>query len=262
MEKLQIIKIGGNVIDSEELLNSFLFSFSTIKEKKILVHGGGKIATQTGNKLGIVSKYIDGRRITDDDTLELVTMVYGGHINKKIVVQLQSMGCDAIGITGADAGLLPAVKRSVGEIDYGWAGDLSAKDIPAKKWEMFLNANLIPVVAPLTFEKSGHLLNTNADTIAAQLAMALSDIFEISLIFCFEKKGILEDVNNENSLISKLDENKYENLKKENKIAAGILPKIQNAFISRKSGVKRVMIGNSTELISLIEGSGGTSIIG
>ena len=259
-EKMYIIKVGGNVIDDAEKLNTFLKEFSTITAKKILVHGGGKIATSIGNKLGIVSKYIDGRRITDDETIDLVTMVYGGLVNKKIVGKLQSFHCNAIGITGADANLIPAKKREVTEIDYGWAGDIESDKINPGNWKIFLENGLTPVVASLTHDGNGNMLNTNADTIASVIAVSLSKYFEVSLIFCFEKNGVLLDINDENSVIEKVNHEEYESLKKSNKLFAGILPKIDNSFDAVNKGVKEVVIGNSSQLSSLINGSAGTKL--
>ena len=259
-EKLFIIKIGGNVIDNEANLDSFLDDFSKIQSKKILVHGGGKIATGIGDKLNIQSKYIDGRRITDDETIDLVTMVYAGLVNKKIVAKLQSMQCNAIGITGADANLLPAKKRPVKEIDFGWVGDVSAENINSNTWKLFLENGLTPVTAPLTHDNKGHMLNTNADTIASVIAVSLSAIYEVNLVFCFEKNGVLLDVNDEYSVVQQLNCEKYKLLKESNKLFAGILPKIDNSFDAINKGVNKVIIGNSTQLTSLISGQGGTKI--
>ena len=259
-EKLIIVKIGGNVIDDPHDLDSFLKEFAAIKGKKILVHGGGKIATSIGEKLGIQSQYIDGRRITDDKTIDLVTMVYGGLVNKRIVAKLQSMNCNAIGITGADGNLLPAKKRPVTEINYGWVGDVNAADINSKSWQLFLENSLNPVVSPLTHDSDGHILNTNADTIASVLAVNLSSGYEVILVFCFEKNGVLQAVEDEHSVISKLNQEEYISLKKSNKLFAGILPKIDNAFDAINKGVKEVVIGNSSQLSSLINGESGTKI--
>jgi acetylglutamate kinase len=260
MDKLFVIKIGGNVINDEEQLSSFLDSFAQIEEKKILVHGGGKIATSIGNKLGIQSTYIDGRRITDDETIDLVTMVYGGLVNKKIVAQLQAKNCNAIGVTGADANLLPAKKRPVKEIDYGWVGDLKDEYIDSQNWRLFLENGLVPVVASLTHDSKGHILNTNADTIASVVSVNLSKTYETKLVFCFEKNGVLMDVQNEGSVIDKIDHNKYLALKESGNLFAGILPKIDNAFDAIRKGVNEVIIGNSSQLSSLIKGEGGTKI--
>ena len=259
-EKLFIIKIGGNVIDDPDQLDSFLNDVAKIESKKILVHGGGKIATAIGEKLGIQSKYIDGRRITDDETIDLVTMVYGGLVNKKIVAKLQSIHCNAIGVTGADANLIPAMKRPVKEIDFGWVGDVNAENINSETWKLLLENGLTPVAAPLTHDNKEHILNTNADTIASVLSVSLSKYYEVTLIFCFEKNGVLLDVNDENSAINKLTFNDYLFLKKSNKLFAGILPKIDNAFDAINKGVKEIVIGNSSQLSSLINGTGGTKI--
>ncbi|MDP4283636.1 MAG: acetylglutamate kinase [Bacteroidota bacterium] len=259
-EPLYIIKIGGNVIDNPTGLDSFLRAFSNIEAKKILVHGGGKIATAIGEKSGIQSKYIDGRRITDDATIDLVTMVYGGLVNKKMVADLQSINCNAIGITGADANLLPAKKRPVKEINYGWVGDVSAEDIDSKMWLLFLENNLVPVVAPLTHDGNGHMLNTNADTIASILAVNLSSYYEVQLVFCFEKNGVLLNVDDENSVVKQLDPDSYHQLKESKSLFAGILPKIDNAFDAINKGVKEVLIGNSSQLSVLLNGESGTKI--
>ncbi len=261
-EDLYIIKIGGNVIDDNTALDSFLKDFSAIPGKKILVHGGGKIATSIGDKLGIKSKYVDGRRITDDDTIDLVTMVYGGLVNKKIVAQLQALNCFAIGLTGVDANVLPAIKRRVKEIDYGWVGDIDAGDINPATWQIFLDNGLMPVLAPLTHDSNGHILNTNADTMSAVLSIALAKCYEVKLIFCFEKNGILENVNDEDSVIENMDSKLYKKLKEEKKLYAGILPKIDNALFAADNGVAEIIIGNSANLLQLINCENGTKISG
>jgi acetylglutamate kinase len=259
-ERLLVIKIGGNVIDDSNQLHSFLNEFSNIKTKKILVHGGGKIATRLGEKLGIQSNYIDGRRITDDETIDLVTMVYGGLVNKKIVAKLQSMDCNAIGISGADANLLPAQKRPVKEIDFGWVGDIETNKIKTETWQTLLENNLTPVLAPLTHDTKGHILNTNADTIASAIAVNLSSYYAVTLIYCFEKNGILLDVNDEHSIVKDLNKKKYQQLKETKSLFAGILPKIDNAFEAINKGVQEVVIGNSAQLSLLINNESGTKI--
>jgi acetylglutamate kinase len=259
-ERLLVIKIGGNVIDDSNQLHSFLNEFSNIKTKKILVHGGGKIATRLGEKLGIQSNYIDGRRITDDETIDLVTMVYGGLVNKKIVAKLQSMDCNSIGISGADANLLPAQKRPVKEIDFGWVGDIETNKIKTETWQTLLENNLTPVVAPLTHDTKGHILNTNADTIASAIAVNLSLDYAVTLIYCFEKNGVLLDVNDEHSIVKDLNEKKYQQLKETKSLFAGILPKIDNAFEAINKGVQEVVIGNSAQLSLLINNESGTKI--
>lgn len=249
MEQLFVVKIGGNVIDNEDALQSFLQDFASIKEKRILVHGGGKIASRIGEQLGITSKYINGRRITDAQTIDLVTMVYGGLVNKQIVAGLQSYSCNAIGLTGADANVLPAVKREVKDIDYGFAGDVNISALPVDIWQMLLQYDLIPVVAPLTHDGKGQILNTNADTIASALAVCLSALYQVRLIFCFEKKGVLEDVEDENSVIQLFTREIYTQLLEEKKLFEGILPKIENAFAAIDAGVHEVLVGDAKDVL-------------
>lgn len=247
MNKLFIIKIGGNVLDNAGALELFIKDFAAIKEPKILIHGGGKIATNIGNQLGIESNYIRGRRITDAATLDLVTMVYGGLVNKQIVARLQSMGCNALGVTGADGNMIQAVKRPVKEIDYGFVGDIKPEGVNTALLYFLLKQNTIPVFAPLT-HADGKMLNTNADTIASVLAVALSKHFDVRLIFCFEKKGVLQDITNENSVIHHLPRKMYDELLPGNVFADGILPKLENAFAALQAGVKEVLIGEASDL--------------
>ncbi len=244
-----VIKIGGNVLDDPAALQQFLRDFASIKGPKILVHGGGKIATRLGDQLGIESKYVDGRRITDDATIDLVTMVYGGLVNKQLVAQLQSLGCNAIGITGADGNLLPALKRPVKTIDYGWVGDVKADTLLVDRWKLLLDNGMVPVLAPLTHDGAGHMLNTNADTMAATIAIALSVQYPVRLIYCFEKKGILEQVEDETSVIRFINPDLYTQLKAEQKLFAGILPKLDNAFEAIGKGVQQVLIGHAADLV-------------
>lgn len=260
-KKLYVIKIGGNVIDNEAALYSFLRSFAQIDAAAVLIHGGGKIATGIGDKLGIESKYIDGRRITDDATIDLVTMVYGGLVNKKIVAVLQSLQCNAIGLTGADANIIPAIKRPVTTIDYGWVGDVDSSAINVSVLYRLLQDDIKPVLAPLTHDGRGNMLNTNADTIASSVAIALSEYFDVRLIYCFEKKGVLEDVNDEGSVITNMNTAKYQELKDGNKLFAGILPKLDNAFAAIKAGVSEVLIGDAKDLpANITSGTAGTLI--
>lgn len=251
MEKLFIIKIGGNVVDAETSLNSFLDDFASIKEKKILIHGGGKIATRLGDKLGIESRYVNGRRITDAPTLDLVTMVYGGLVNKQIVTQLQNRGCNALGLTGADGNALSARRRPVKEIDYGFVGDIKPEDVNRNLLVSLLNSGVVPVFAPLTHSE-GSLLNTNADTIASVLAVALSETFFVRLIYCFEKKGVLHDVKDNNSVIHHLPKQMYQTLLSQRIFADGILPKLENAYSAIDAGLKEVLIGEATDLLKNI----------
>ncbi|MEO6720301.1 MAG: acetylglutamate kinase [Ferruginibacter sp.] len=246
--KLFIIKIGGNIIDDETNLLSFLKDFASIAENKILVHGGGKIASRIGEQMGIQPNYINGRRITDEATIDLVTMVYSGLVNKKVVAKLQSLQCNAIGLTGADADIIPATKRPVKEIDYGLVGDITG-ELRADKLNLFLKNDLVPVIAPLTHDGKGQMLNTNADTIASAIAIALSQFYEVRLIYCFEKKGVLENVTDENSVIALITRSIYEGLLADKKLFDGILPKIDNAFAAIDSGVKEVLIGDANDLL-------------
>ena len=248
MEQLFVIKIGGNVIDNETSLSSFLDDFAAIKSPKILIHGGGKIATKIGDTLGIESKYVNGRRITDAATIDLVTMVYGGLVNKKMVAQLQSRGCNAIGITGADANILPAKKRPVKDVDYGFVGDVDSAALSVSSLQLLLNGGLTPVMAPLTHDGAGQILNTNADTIASTLATGLSTHYNVRLIYCFEKKGVLENVDDEHSVIPLITKPIYSQLLAGKKLFDGILPKIDNAFAAIDSGVKEVLIGDARDL--------------
>jgi acetylglutamate kinase len=253
MEKLFVIKIGGNVIDDPSNLSGFLQQVAKVLASTpsgaILVHGGGKIATKIGEQLNIQSNYINGRRITDDATIDLVTMVYGGLVNKKIVAQLQAEGVNAIGLTGADANIIPATKRAVKEVDFGWVGDIKTSQLQTNNLKLMLDASLTPVIAPLTHDGQGHILNTNADTIASSLAVALSSEYDVRLIYCFEKKGVLENVADEGSVIRFINKEKYRQLLEENKLFEGILPKLENAFAAIDAGVHEVLIGDAKDLL-------------
>ncbi|MEJ7644119.1 MAG: acetylglutamate kinase [Chryseolinea sp.] len=247
MDKLFIVKIGGNVLDHPESLGEFLKDFSAIRAPKVLIHGGGKIATTLGNQLGIESHYIRGRRITDAQTLDLVTMVYGGLVNKQLVARLQAQGCNAFGVTGADGNLISAVKRPVKEIDYGYVGDIGPENVNTALLHSMLKLETTPVFASLT-HADGRMLNTNADTIASVLAVALSKHFDVRLIFCFEKKGVLEDVGRDDSVIHHLSKTKYDQLLPGNVFTEGILPKLENAFAALDAGVREVLIGQAADL--------------
>ena len=261
MKPLSVIKIGGNVIDNSENLHHFLKDFSELQGAKILIHGGGKIATDLSHTLGIEPKMVDGRRITDIETLRVVTMVYAGLINKNIVAQLQRYEtCNAIGLTGADANLIKAKKRPITEIDYGFVGDLDETSVNTTKLSALLQEGLIPVFSAITHDGDGQLLNTNADTIASSIAVAMSGIYDVSLIYCFEKRGVLQDVNDDLSLISEISSDKFESLRADNIIAGGMIPKLENAFKAIKKGLKEVYIGKSDELSTLKTGSFGTRL--
>jgi acetylglutamate kinase len=263
MDKLYIIKIGGNVIDDEALLKDLLLQFSAIEGKKILVHGGGKLATRMAEKMAIPQQMVEGRRITDAETLKIVTMVYAGYINKNIVAQLQSMECNAIGLTGADAGTILAHKRIHPSLDYGFVGDIDS--VNPLFLRGLLDQGLSLVMAPITHDGKGQLLNTNADTIAQEIAKAMCADHETHLIYTFEKAGVLMDVNDETSLIRRLDRHYYKELKEPAegpvRIFAGMIPKLDNAFAAIDSGVKEVMIGKAGQLQQLIAGTAGTTII-
>ncbi len=248
MNKLYIIKIGGNVLDDPAALTKFLQDFSTIREPKILIHGGGKLATKLGEQLGIQARMVKGRRITDAATLDLVTMVYGGLVNKQLVARLQHLGCNALGVTGADGNMIRAVKRPVKDVDYGYVGDITPADVNSALLYFLLKQNVVPVFASLT-HASGMMLNTNADTIASVLAIALSKHFDVRLIFCFEKKGVMRDVQDESSVIRLLYETTYQELLEQGSFADGILPKLENAFAAIHAGVKEVLIGDATHLL-------------
>jgi acetylglutamate kinase len=258
---VSVIKIGGNVIDDKSKLSAFLKEFAALEGLKVLVHGGGKIATEIGEKLGIESKYVNGRRITDRVTLDLVTMVYGGLINKNIVAQLQSLGCNAIGLSGADAGILPAVKRPVKEVDYGFVGDIKSEQVNAAAIAKFLRMGLTPVLAPLTHDGAGNMLNTNADTIAQEVAKALAETMSVQLIYCFEKKGVLCDPADETSVINTITVGDLKELTEKEIVSGGMLPKLENALTAVRAGVQRVIIGQAEELQEIYSGNAGTSII-
>lgn len=259
MEPLLVIKIGGNIIDEEKKLSSFLSTFADIPAKKILVHGGGKLATRLADKLGVEQQLVDGRRITDAETLKIVTMVYAGYVNKNIVAQLQSHNCNAMGLCGADGDSILAHQRKHPVIDYGFVGDVDAINTGLLK--SLLEQNIAIVFAPITHDQQGQLLNTNADTIAQELAKAMSHEYDVSLIYSFEKSGVLLDAEDDSTVIPQLKPSYYKQLKTKQKIFAGMIPKLDNAFAALNSGVKKVIIGKAEQLNELIGGSSGTTII-
>jgi len=240
-QQLSIIKIGGNVINNQEHLDAFLKDFEALDTLKILVHGGGRKATEMADSIGLEPKMIGGRRVTDEANLEVVVMIYAGLLNKSIVAKLQSLGCNALGLTGADANVITAHKRIVKEIDYGFAGDIDKVD--AKTIRVLIQQGIVPVFSAITHDKKGQLLNTNADTIASELAKGLSKDFEVELIYCFEKNGVLEDIDDDDSVIEKINSKRYQNLKNEGIIAEGMLPKMENCFDALHNGVQKVIIG-------------------
>ena len=245
-ETLSIVKIGGNIIEDENALNDFLHLFSNIKGKKILVHGGGKKATQMAHKLGIESTMINGRRITDAATLEVITMVYGGLVNKNMVAKLQSLHTNAIGLSGADANSILSTKRPVKEIDFGFVGDV--KNVDNLAIEVLITNGFTPVFCAITHDGNGHLLNTNADTITSQIAVAMSKSYETSIYYCFELKGVLSDFNDKDSVIKHINTATYANLLSSGIISDGMLPKLENCFDALQNGVHAVFMGNTTIL--------------
>ena len=247
-QKLYVIKIGGSLIDKEVELKIFLKQFASIKSLKILVHGGGKLASGLAEKLNIPQQMTDGRRVTNKETLDVVTMVYAGKINKNIVAKLQNFNCNAIGFSGADGNLIKAEKRSVSNIDYGFVGDVDSKSVNVDLLQKFLELQLVPVFSAITHDQKGSLLNTNADSVASVLAQALSQNYDVELLYCFDKDGILEDVQNPNSLVKTLNSKKYEQLRSENKLNEGILPKLKNAFLAKENKVNKVVFLNETKL--------------
>ncbi|UCD60022.1 MAG: acetylglutamate kinase [Flavobacteriaceae bacterium] len=241
-QKLSIIKIGGNIIEDQESLSQFLELFAQLEGPKILIHGGGKRATEFGRRLGIESKMVEGRRITDAKSLELVVMVYAGLVNKNIVAQLQANNSNAIGLSGADANTVIAVKRPVNKLDFGFVGDIV--NVNAGSISKLLTADFVPVFCALTHDRNGQLLNTNADTIASELAIAMSQAYDTTLYYCFEKKGVLRSIKDEDSVIQKIDLKSYENLKQKKIVADGMLPKLDNCFHALNKDVQQVCIGD------------------
>ncbi len=273
MEKLYIIKVGGNIVDNPSQLSSFVQKVGEIfgtnnsnlnNNKCLLVHGGGKMATKLATSMGVEQQMIEGRRITDIETLKIVTMVYAGYINKNIVAQLQQYKCNAFGLCGADGNAVKAHKRNVNNtfgnsIDYGFVGDVDAVDTTLIK--NLLVQGLTPVVAPITHDGNGQLLNTNADTIAQEIATAISAFYETVLIYSFDKPGVLLDVTDENSVIKEIKPTYYKELIEKQLIFAGMIPKLDNAFAAINKGVSKVVIGNAVKLKALIIGEAGTTIL-
>jgi len=241
--QLDIIKIGGNLIDDKTALKNFLEQFSSNKSKKILVHGGGRSATRLSERLGIKTQMIEGRRITNEEDLEVVTMVYAGLINKKIVAELQYYGCNAIGLSGCDMNSILAKKRHHRDIDFGLVGDI--EKINMNKIDLLLKNGFCPVFSAITHDGRGQLLNTNADTVAAQIAIAFSNIYKVRLLYCFEKKGVLSNPKDDFSVIPFLDKNIYQELKTSGAISKGMIPKLDNCFDALRSGVSEINIGGS-----------------
>ncbi len=252
-ESLNIIKVGGAVVEDEKSLSGLLMSFSSLQGKKILVHGGGKIATEMADKLGVETQMIDGRRITSAEMLKVVTMVYGGLVNKNLVARLQALGVNALGLTGADMNVIMSVKRPVELVNFGFVGDV--KYVNTKALVSLLEAGAVPVLAPLTHDKEGSMLNTNADTIASSVARALAEKYLVTLTFCSSIPGVLKDLSDPTSLIKTVAKKDFEPMVADGTISEGMIPKLQNAFDAINDGVSKVVITSPSDL------SGGTTIL-
>ena len=246
MEKLTLVKVGGKIVEEKETLDALLASFNSLDGLKVLVHGGGRSATKVAEQLGIETKMMNGRRITDEAMLKVVTMVYGGLVNKNIVAKLQSMGLNALGLTGADLGYMTSDKRPVKDVDYGFVGDV--KKVDSDILADLIAKGVVPVLAPLTHDGKGNLLNTNADTIAGEAAKALAKHFDVTLVFCFEKKGVLRDENDDDSVIENIGKADFEKYVADGTIQGGMIPKLENAFAAIDAGVKQVVITKADQL--------------
>ena len=254
-QKLTVVKVGGAVVEDESQLNQLLKDFSAIEGRKVLIHGGGRRATQVAASLGIESKMVGGRRITDADMLSVVTMVYGGLVNKNLVARLQANGVNALGLTGADVDVIRSHKRPIKDgVDFGFVGDVDRAD--GKMLNQLIEAGITPVMAPLTHDGEGHILNTNADTIASETAKALAPYYDVTLIYSFEKKGVLRNPDDDDSVIPTITRADFEQYKADGTISGGMLPKIENALSAIDAGVSRVII----TLATAIDGHSGTQI--
>lgn len=252
-QQLTIVKVGGKIVETPETLDRLLHDFSTLKGNKILVHGGGRTATQIANQLNIETHMVEGRRITDEAMLQVVTMVYGGLVNKNLVAKLQSCGVNALGLTGADINVIHSHKRPLKNgIDYGFVGDVD--QVNSSQIEQLLNMGITPILAPLTHDGEGHMLNTNADTIAAETAKALANDFDVTLVYCFEHAGVLTDPDDESSVIPSINHSSFEQLKANGTVSGGMLPKIENSLAAVSAGVSRVIITRADK-ISTLEGT-------
>lgn len=249
MEQLTLVKIGGNILDDQSKLDTFLRLFQQLPGKKVLVHGGGKIATELSKKIGLDPEMVKGRRVTDAEMLKVVTMVYAGLTNKTVIAKLQGLQVNALGLTGADGNIIVAEKRPVGDVDFGFVGDISEKNVNVEFLKTLLSDNITPVFSAITHDGQGQLFNTNADTIALSIAIALSSFYKVNLVFCFEKKGVLKDVTDENSVIPTINEANFNSFVEQNIIADGMIPKITNALQAVNKGVAQVIIKNGNDLL-------------
>ena len=253
MENLTIVKVGGKIVEEEASLKQLLADFSSIEGKKLLVHGGGRSATRMAERLGIATQMVEGRRITDTPMLEVVTMVYGGLVNKTIVARLQALGINALGMTGADMNIMLSDRRPVKTIDYGWVGDVRRADGVALS--RLIDSGVVPVIAPLTHDGKGNMLNTNADTMAGETAKALAKHYRVTLVFCFEKNGVLRDENDDNSVIPSITPEEYAQLRAEGIVQGGMIPKLDNPFAPLTAGVNEVIITKASNLHTLSLGT-------
>lgn len=254
-EKITVIKVGGKIVEEQESLNNLLDRFAAIKGNKVLIHGGGRSATRIAAQLGIESQMVDGRRITDAETLKVVTMVYGGLVNKNIVACLQARGINALGLTGADCNIIKAHKRPVDKVDWGFVGDVERAD--GNMLSKLIAQGITPIMAPLTHDGAGNMLNTNADTIAAETAKALAPYFDVTLTYCFEYPGVMRNPDDESSIIPLIDSNSYKQLIADGTVSGGMIPKIDNAFNALQGGVSKVIITRA----DAIDGTSGTHIV-
>lgn len=245
-EKLTLIKVGGKIVEEKETLTRLLGDFAAIPGAKVLVHGGGRSATRIAEQLGIESQMVNGRRITDAETLKVVTMVYGGLVNKNIVAGLQALNVNALGLTGADMNVIRSVIRPIKDVDYGYVGDV--KKVDGARLQQLIDSGVVPVMAPLTHDGEGHILNTNADTIAGETAKALAEFYDVTLVYCFEKKGVLWDADNDDSVISEITADSFRKLVADGIVQGGMLPKLENAFEAINAGVGEVIITSSNDL--------------
>ena len=254
-KNITVVKIGGNVIDNEAALARFVEDFAQLPSPKILIHGGGKLATRLAAKLEVPTTMIEGRRVTDAATLDIVTMVYAGLVNKQVVAKLQAAGCNALGFSGADGNIIPATRRAAKPIDYGFVGDIDASKINTQLLATLLESGVTPVFCAITHDGNGSLLNSNADSVASAVAVAAASIAPTDLVFCFEKQGVLRDVDDESSVISLITKSDYPTLHNEGIISKGMIPKIDNAFRAIESGVESVTIKHSECIANLTAGT-------
>jgi len=254
MEKLTLFKVGGKIVENQTSLELFLQDFARIEGHKVLVHGGGRTATMLAERLGVESKMVNGRRTTDERMLKVVTMVYAGLVNKNVVAKLQALGQNALGLTGADLNYMRSEKRPVGEVDYGFVGDV--KEVKADILAGLISQGVVPILAPITHDKKGNLLNTNADTIAGEASKGLAKYFDVTLVFCFEKKGVLSDENDDDSVIPEISRESFKEYVSSGVINGGMIPKLENAYEAIDAGVKEVIITRAGDIFS----GGGTRV--